>query len=972
MKNSQRFTYFLFIFCAFAKTVSAQKKSILPPATTSADLIETLAEKDKLEDASLFKNVPFHNVGPTIMSGRVVDVEVNPENSTEFYVGYATGGVWYTNNNGITFTSVFDSAPTQNVGDIAIDWKTGTIWVGTGETISSRSSYAGIGILKSTDHGKTWQNKGLVDGHHISDIIIDPANPEVVYVAVLGHLYTPNAERGVYKTTDGGNSWAKTLFVSDDTGIISLVMAPDNPNVLYAAAWDRDRKAWDFRGSGKESGIFKSVDAGETWSRVTTGNGFPEGDGTGRIGLAVVDENTIYAVHDSQFKRPVEAKKEEKGLKPEDFKKMSIKNFLKLDDKELDTYLKSKRFERDITAEIIKKKVEDGEYVPLDLYKFVTDENSVSEESEVVGAEIYLTEDGGKSWHKTHEGYIDDLFYSYGYVFAEITVSPQNKNHLYLIGVPIVKSKDGGKTFTYINEPNLHVDHHVVWVDPNLPGHLINGNDGGLNISYDDGASWTKNNSMPLGQFYAIDVDYQEPYNIYGGLQDNGTWMGPSTYTFSKGWEADGQYAYKNISGGDGFQVEIDKRDPNVVYCGSQFGFYNRFNLKTNERKSIRPSHSLGESPYRFNWQTPILLSPHNQDILYLGSNKLMRSMNRGDDWTPISPDLTTGGKKGNVPYGTITTISESPFQFGLLYTGSDDGKIYISKDTGGAWKDISSGLPQNLWVSRVVASQHKKGRVYATLNGYRYDDFKPYVYVSEDYGATWKQISNSLPSFPVNVIIEDPVKADYLYLGTDNGAYISVNQGGSWQIFDNEMPKVAVHDMVIQTKANDLVIGTHGRSIFITNLDDLQQWDATKTDDLQLFAVDPIDHSTFWGRKWSSWSEGFSPKETVVFYSPKAGNANIDILDADEKVLTSITQEAVKGFNYIDYDLAITEAGKDILVKEHEATLSKADDGKFYLPPGKYEIKLSVGDKTKQTPLEIVAGKGGRNVFFESEEEHE
>ncbi|MEH6407572.1 MAG: glycosyl hydrolase, partial [Leeuwenhoekiella sp.] len=630
-------TFFLVSLVNFSFAQDNQKSETEP--TSAEEIGQALNKKQNLEKESLIKNVPFINAGPTIMSGRVVDIDVNPSKSTEFYVGYATGGVWHTENNGITFTSVFDTAPTQNVGDIAIDWKTGTIWVGTGETISSRSSYAGVGILKSTDGGKTWEDKGLVDTHHISDIIINPKDPNTVWVAALGHLYSSNAERGVFKTTDGGNSWKKTLFVSDDTGVISMVAAPQNPDVIYAAAWDRDRKAWDFRGSGKDSGIYKSTDAGETWSLITTGNGFPQGEGVGRIGLAVYDENTVYAVHDNQFKRPKTKKEEEKALHPEDFQKMTSAQFLKLDNEELTDYLKSNRFPREYDAAKAKEKVEVKEFEPIDFYRYVTDENSVTEDSEVIGAEIYLTEDGGKTWHITHEGFIDDFFYSYGYVFAEITVNPKDKNQLYLVGVPLIKSKDGGKTFTYINEPNLHVDHHVVWVDPDLPGHLINGNDGGLNISFDDGKSWMKNNSMPLGQFYNIDVDYQEPYNIYGGLQDNGTWMGPHNYTYSKDYEAEGEYPFKELSGGDGMQVEIDRRNPNIVYAGSQFGFYNRINLATKERKFIKPSHSLGESPYRFNWQTPILLSPHNQDILYMGANKLMRSMNQGDDWTAISPD---------------------------------------------------------------------------------------------------------------------------------------------------------------------------------------------------------------------------------------------------------------------------------------------------------------------------------------------
>ena len=954
MKIRLLFPITILFFIAFAK---AQQ-----PATTGENLQKAVENKEKLTSSSLVKNVPFKNVGPTIMSGRVVDVDVNPENSTDFYVGYATGGIWHTDNNGVTFTSVFDNAPTQNVGDIAVDWKSGTIWAGTGETISSRSSYAGVGLLKSTDNGKTWQNTGLVDGHHISDILIDPEDSNVVTVAVLGHLYSDNEERGIYKTTDGGKTWKKTLYVNDHTGIISLVAAPNNSQIMYAAAWDRERKAWDFRGSGKSSGIYKSTDGGDSWTLITTGNGFPQGDGVGRIGLAAVDENTVYAVHDNQFRRPKKNKKTEGKetdiLKPEAFENMTKKAFLALDDEKLGDYLKSNRFPRQYDAVTAKKLVRDDKFKPSDFFLYTNDKNAVEHDTEVIGAEVYRTEDGGKTWKRTHEGYIDDLFYSYGYVFSEITVNPKNRDEFYLVGVPIVKSEDGGKTFDYINKPNLHVDHHVLWIDPKMPKHLINGNDGGLNISFDGGKNWTKNNSMPLGQFYAVNVDYEKPYNVYGGFQDNGTWKGPHTYEYSTEWEANGKYPYENLAGGDGMQVQIDRRDADIVYAGSQFGYYNRINLKTGKRSFIRPSHDLGESPYRFNWQTPILLSPHNQDILYMGGNKLMRSFDRGDNWEAISPDLTTGGKKGNVPYGTLTTISESPFQFGLIYTGSDDGLIQMTRNAGGSWEKISKDLPKYLWVSRVIASKHKKGRVYATLNGYRWDDFKPYVYSSEDYGKTWKNISANLPLSPINVIAEDPKNEDILYVGTDNGLYTSFDAGKNWQAFNGGLPEVPVHDIVVQTEANDLVVGTHGRSIYITNLDVLQAWDADAKN-LQLFAIKPIKNNPNWGKSWSKWSKVNTPETQIVFFSPKSGEAAINILNKDGKTLKNWTVNADNGFNYVDYDLSFSEKGKKILERaDKDLKLKKTDNGSYYLPAGTYTIEVTIDGAKETTELKIEARK--------------
>ena len=936
-------------------------------ATAAQQVKTSLEAKDQMLKNSIVKNIPFTNVGPTIMSGRVVDIEVNPENSTEFYVAYATGGVWHTSNNGNTFDSVFDTAPTQNVGDIAVNWSENIIWVGTGETISSRSSYAGIGILKSADGGKTWEQKGLLDSHHISDIVLDATNPDVAVVGALGHLYSDNAERGIFKTTDGGDTWEKTLFINDKTGIISLAEAPENPSVLYATAWERERVAWDFIGSGENSGIYKSTDAGDTWELVTTGNGFPQGKGVGRIGVAVVDENTVYAVHDNQDIRK-EAKergveRDDKALTPETFKGMSKGEFLSLENESLADYLRSYRFPRQYEVAKVKAMVEGDELKPSDLFLYTYDKNASDAAGEVIGAEIYLTKDGGKTWKRTHEGYIDDFFFSYGYVFAEMDVNPQDQDEIYLVGVPLIKSTDGGKTFTYIDEPNVHVDHHVIWVDPKMPNHLINGNDGGLNMSYDAGKSWNKLNSIPLGQFYAVNVDYEKPYNIYGGLQDNGTWKGPHTYSYSKDYEAEGQYPYKSIGGGDGMQVQIDRRNSNIVYAGSQFGYYNRMNLETGERSFIKPSHDLGEAPYRFNWETPILLSPHNQDILYMGGNKLMRSMNQGDDWTPISPDLTAGGKKGNVPYGTLTNISESPFQFGLLYTGSDDGVIQVTQDAGGSWDIISAGLTQNLWVSKVIASSHKKSRVYATLNGYRYDDFKPYVYVSDDYGKNWKDISSNLPLSPVNVIIEDPVKENILYLGTDDASYISFDQGARWQLLDGSMPNVAVHDMVVQTEANDLVIGTHGRSIYITNLDEIQKFDTKNASDLQLFKLDAVDYSTNWGRSWSAWRAVNTPEIKIAVYAPQSGKATLEILSSEEKSIKSWQVDLEKGFNYIPYDLSISEAGKKQLEREtKDLKISKAQNEVYYIAPGAYKVQVSLNGKSQTTPLKIDEGSRRRD----------
>ncbi len=944
--------FVLFSLIAYSTLFSQQQ------STTASAIQKGLVQKKQMQSASLVKNVPFHNIGPSVMSGRVVDIDVNPNNTLEFYVGYASGGLWYTSNNGTTFEPVLDSAETINVGDIAVDWKNGTIWVGTGENNSSRSSYAGIGILKSTDKGKTWQNMGLTDSQHIGRIVINPNNPDEVVVGVTGHLYSPNEERGIFKTKDGGKTWNKTLFINNRTGIIDVAFVPNNFDIIYAAAWDKDRKAWNFEGSGSGSGIYKSTNTGTTWTKISTkDSGFPTGEGVGRIGLAVFDENTVYAVHDNQFRRKKNTTETKSAvLTKEDFKNMSSETFLKLEDKKLNMFLKTNGFQEKYRADNLKQLVRVGTVKPIDLAKYLEDANAMLFDTPVIGAEVYRSNNGGKSWTKTHQDYLDDIFFSYGYYFAQIQVNPTQKDHIYISGVPILKSKDGGKTFKSISAENVHADHHSLWIDPNNPSHLVNGNDGGVNISYDDGENWIKANQPNVGQFYAINIDHEEPYNVYGGLQDNGVWVGSHTSKEDASWHQSGHYPWQSIMGGDGMQVQVDNRDSNIVYTGYQFGNYFRLNRTENTQTYIQPKHELGESPYRFNWQTPILLSPHNQDILYMGGNKLMRSMNQGEDWEVISKDLTTGGKKGNVAYGTITSISESPFQFGLLYVGSDDGLVYVSKNSGGSWTKISDTFPKDLWVSRVIASSHKKGRVYVTLNGYRWDDFTAYVYMSDNYGQTWKNISSNLPVSSVNVIKEDPKNENVLYLGTDNGAYVSLDKGQIWHVFSKKLPNVAIHDLVIHPEANDLLLGTHGRSIYKANIEALQVIDAEiMNKSLYVFESPSIKWSDGWGVSWSKWFKTNTSSSTVIFYAKDKGNYTVKITSEAGKTLQEISVTADKGLNYVPYDLTITEKGKNALQKEFEDDeISKRKNGKFYLPVGEYGIIISNNKVSKQGTLKI------------------
>ena len=932
---------FLFLFCGIIFGQQA--------ATSSVEVEKALKEKTILEKVSLVKNVSFTNIGPTVMSGRVVDVAVNPNNTTEFYVGYASGGLWYTNNNGTTFTPVLDNSSTQNIGDIAVDWKSGTIWVGTGEKNSSRSSYAGIGILKSKDKGKTWINVGLLDSHHVSRILINPNNSDEVIVGVIGHLYSSNIERGVFKTIDGGKTWNKTLFINDETGIIDVAVAPENFNIMYAASWERNRKAWNFDGDGTNSAIYKSIDAGNSWKKVADKSGFPTGNGVGRIGLAVFNENTVYALHDSQFRRPKGKKgKSTDALTKEDFKTMSTKVFLSLTDKKLNSYLKNNGFQEKYRAENVKQMVRVGSVKPIDLAKYLEDANSMLFDTQVIGAEVFKTTNGGISWNKTHEDYLDGVYSSYGYYFGEIRVDLQNEDAIYVMGVPIIKSKDGGKTFASISKENVHADHQALWVNPKKSGHLLNGNDGGLNMSYDDGENWNKLNDPAVGQFYSVYADNQKNYKVYGGLQDNGVWVANNTARIDKSWLQRGKNPYESIMGGDGMQVQVDDRNPNIVYTGYQFGNYFRINRETGRNEYIQPKHTLGETPYRFNWQTPIHLSKHNQDILYLGGNKLHRSLNKGDDWTTISDDLTNGGKKGNVAYGTLTSISESQFQFGLIYTGSDDGLVHVTKDGGGSWNRISNNLPQNLWVSRVIASLHKKERVYVTLNGYRFDDFTSYVYMSEDFGVTWKNIGKSIPTSAVNVIKEDSLNENLLYVGTDNGLYVSFNKGDSWQVFSKNLPNVAVHDLVIQPTAKHLIVATHGRSLYKADVAPLQEMTTNVLDkETHLFSINSVRKSRNWGSSWSKWRAPNLPEINIPFYVNADKKVTLHIFSDNVKI-NSITVNANKGFNEVIYDASFSEKGRKAYLKANKnVKVSKAKNGVYYLVKGKYTVKIA--DETSE-----------------------
>ena len=907
-----------------------------PSPSDAQSIINAYKNKETLTHSSRVKNIEFRNIGPTIMSGRVVALEVNPQDPTQFYVAYASGGVWYTDNNGTSFESISDDWPTQNIGEIAMDWNNNILWVGTGENNSSRSSYSGIGILKTNADGSNWKNIGLHDSHHIGKILINPENSDHVVIGVTGHLYSNNTNRGVYVTKDGGENWNKTLYVDDISGIIDMSYTPGDFKIMYATSWEKDRKAWTFDEDGNGSGIYKSIDAGDNWTLISNNkSGFPTGVGVGRIGLAVFDKDIVYAVVDNQNFRQSTKKEEDKGLTKESFIGMTLERFNKISVDDLKSFLRSNRFPSKYNPEAIKKEINEGKLQPEDLYRYLVNANSELFDTPIIGAEVYKSIDGGNKWVKTHDSYLDGVYNTYGYYFGKIHVDPNNSEKIYTYGVPILSSDDGGKTFYRIGKENVHADHHDLWINPKKPGHLINGNDGGVNITYDDGENWIKNNSTEVGQFYAINVDYQKPYNVYGGLQDNGVWMGPHNAAVNKRWNMTGQYPWKGILGGDGMEIQIDNRNPNIVFTGYQFGFYSRLDLDSGKRKSIKPSHELGESPYRFNWQTPILLSPHNQDVLYLGSNFLHKSTDQGDNWENISEDLTNGGKKGNVPYGTITTISESPIKEGVIYVGSDDGLIHVTKNGGKTWRNISGNLPKELWVSNVFASNHDEKIVYLSLDGYRWDNFSPYLFKSKNYGKTWESISSNLPDSPINVVIEDNVNKDILYIGNDHGVYISLDQGKTWEPFSNGLTSAAVHDLVIQEDEQHLLVGTHGRSIYLADISLIQNHAIDNQQaDIKIFDIKDISFSERWGTKRSTDINYFDPNLKFSIFSKMNKDASLQIINTNKDILFEESISLDTGFNFINYNLSISEdINLDFGVE--------SQNGEKYLGKGTYIISI-------------------------------
>jgi photosystem II stability/assembly factor-like uncharacterized protein len=732
---------------------------------------------------SLLSGLTYRNLGPFRAGAWAVGVAV-PETSekahrTTIYAALRTGGVWKSSNGGVTFEPVMDGQPVYSMGAIAVaPSDENVVWVGTGDNSATRSAYWGDGVYKSTDAGRTWRNMGLKDTQHIARIVIHPTRPEIVYVAAMGHLSTPNAERGVFKTTDGGKTWKKALYTGDRVGAVDLVRDPRNPDVLFAAMYEHLRLPWVIEDGGPGTGIYKTTDGGATWKELT--NGLPKGP-MGRIGIDVcrTRPNTLYAVYDNHNLRP-------------------------------------------------------GATDPMN----------------TINGQVYRSDDSGASWRRVNPDDVD-VSGKAGYSFNQIVVDPNNPERIWVTGARLNHSADGGKTWLGREGPRVFGrafgDFRSLWIDPKDSDHMIATSDGGVYQSFDGGRTSEHLPGIKGGEVYALGVDMETPYNIYAGLQDHESWKGPSN-----GWSGRvGIADWVTVGVGDGMYNQIDPTDSRWVYNTQEFGGHARYDQKTRQRVRIVPTRAPGQPPLRFNWIAPLVMSPHDPRTLYAGAQVLFRSVDRGDHWQEISPDLTTNdASKTNrsaagsaIQYCTIVTISESPVTPGVLWTGADDGTVSVSRDHGANWTNVTrnvaaAGGPQDVWVSRVYASRFAAGTAYVAKTGRRQDHFKPYLFKTTDYGVTWIDVSGNLPQWPVNSIVEDPQQPSVLFAGTDIGVYVSIDGGARWVALKSNMPPAPVTDMVIHPREQELVAGTYGRGVWVVDIAPIREMTDENLSGPYLFSV--------------------------------------------------------------------------------------------------------------------------------------
>jgi photosystem II stability/assembly factor-like uncharacterized protein len=718
--------------------------------------------------ADTFSGLKFRSLGPAAASGRVMAIAVNPKDKFEYYVGVASGGVWKTVNDGTTWTPVFEKEASYSIGWVALDPNDpAVVWVGTGESNSQRSVAYGDGIYRSDDGGKDWQNLGLKKSAHIGRVVVDPRDSKVVYVAAEGPLWGPGGDRGLYKTTDGGKNWKAALTISENTGVVDVALDPSNPDVIYAAAYQRRRHVFTLIDGGPESAIYKSTDAGATWNKLK--NGLPTVD-MGRIGLAVspADPNVVYAT--------IEAADGKGG--------------------------------------------------------------------------IFRSNDRGATWERKNEFDVGAMYY------ARMVCDPKNVDRIWVMNVQLRESLDGGKTLHKVAETNHHGDNHAIWIDPDDTKHWLLGSDGGMYETWDDAKSWGFKANLPTVQFYDVAVDNAIPfYNVCGGTQDNFSWCGPSRTRNVNGILNSDWFV---TTGGDGFRSVVDPVDPNTIYSESQYGVLVRHDKPTGQELVLQPQEGKGEPPLRWNWDSPVIISPHSHTRLYFAANKLFRSDDRGDTWKAISGDLTRQIDRNKLPvmgkvwepdavaknastsfYGNIVALTESPKKEGLIYVGTDDGLVQVTHDGGQTWTKYEKfvSLPDMTYVSRLAASQHDVNTVYAAFDNHKNEDFKPYLLKSTDAGKTWTSIAGNLPeNGTVLAFAEDAVNANLLFAGTEFGAFFTVDGGAHWVQLKGGLPTIAVRDMVLQAREGDLVIATFGRGFYV--LDDISALRETKAESLEQTAA--------------------------------------------------------------------------------------------------------------------------------------
>ncbi|MGB0104294.1 MAG: glycosyl hydrolase, partial [Candidatus Sulfotelmatobacter sp.] len=725
--------------------------------------------------ADTFSGLKFRLIGPAVASGRVMSIAVNPKDKFEYYVGVASGGVWKTVNDGTTWTPVFDKEGSYSIGWVTLDPNDpAVVWVGTGESNSQRSVSYGDGIYRSDDGGKNWTNLGLKKSEHIGRVVIDPRDSKVVYVAAEGPLWGPGGDRGLYKTVDGGKNWKAVLTISENTGVADVAIDPANPDILYAAAYQRRRHVYTLIDGGPESAIYKSTDAGASWNKLKSG--LPTVD-MGRIGLAVspADPNVVYAT--------IEAGDGKGG--------------------------------------------------------------------------IFRSDDKGATWERRNEFDLGAMYY------ARVVADPKNVDRIFVMNVTMRESVDGGKTLHKVEETNHHGDDHAVWIDPDDTKHWIFGSDGGMYETWDDSKNWEFKANLPTVQFYDVAVDNALPfYNVCGGTQDNFSWCGPARTRNLNGIVNSDWYV---TTGGDGFHSQVDPEDANTVYSESQYGVLVRYDKPTGQELLLQPQEGKGEPPLRWNWDSPVIISPHSHTRIYFAANRLFRSDDRGDTWKEISGDLTRQIDRNKLPvmgrvwepdavaknqstsfYGNIVALSESPKKEGLIYVGTDDGLIQVTADGGANWTKYEkfAGVPDETYVSRLAASLHDANTVYAAFDNHKNEDFKPYLLRLSDAGKTWTSIAGNLPeNGPVLAFAEDTVNANLLFAGTEFGAFFTVDGGSHWVQLKGGLPTIAVRDMVIQARESDLVIATFGRGFYV--LDDISALRQIKAESLeQSAALFPVKDS--------------------------------------------------------------------------------------------------------------------------------